>query len=357
MLLKKYIRSEILKSSSALLLVLLLIFSLHRLVYYLRHAASGELSGELIGQLLLLQIPRILGLLLPLGLFLGSLLALARMYADQEINVMRAVGLGHGWLMRTVFTPALILAMVALGLTAWLTPWATAKQQSILDKQRAQRDLVLLKAGRFHQSSDGRTIVFVYEKDSDGRMKRVFMAQIPQHDRDDIRVVTSDNGQILRMENDERFLVLDNGEQVSLPIDMSEASITKFGKYLVSIPEPLAKPTGLRISATPTEELWAAHDRAAMAELQWRISSAISVVVLMLVAVPLARTRPREGQYARLLPALAAYLVYIGLLSLSRNSVEKGHLPMYIGLWWVHLVALSYVILESGIFYRRRWQK
>lgn len=356
MLLKRYIRAEIVKSSFALLLVLVLIFSLHRFIYYLRHAASGELSGELIGQLLSLQVPRILGLLLPLALFLGTLLALARMYADHEITVIRAVGLGQAWLMRTVLVPAIWFGVLTLTFTAWLTPWAIAEQQSILDKQRAQRDLLLLKAGRFHQSSDGRTIVFVHEKNEDGQMQRVFMAQIPSHEMDDIRVVTSYAGRITRAK-DARYLMLADGEQIVLPINASEASITKFGQYLVNIPEPMAKPVRLRVSAMPTSKLLESDERTAVAELQWRVSTGISVIVLMLMAVPLARTQPREGPYARLLPALLVYLLYIGLLTFSRNSVEKNLWSQYIGLWWVHIVALSYILLESGILFGGRWRK
>ncbi|NEO26271.1 MAG: LptF/LptG family permease, partial [Kamptonema sp. SIO4C4] len=44
-----------------------------------------------------------------------------------------------------------------------------------------------------------------------------------------------------------------------------------------------------------------------VAELQWRISAPISVIVLTLMAVPLSHTSPRQGRFLHLFTAVLIY--------------------------------------------------
>jgi lipopolysaccharide export system permease protein len=78
--------------------------------------------------------------------------------------------------------------------------------------------------------------------------------------------------------------------------------------------------------------------------------------VLALLAVPLSRTSPREGRYARLGIALFVYLIYFDLLSIARMWVERGIISDAVGMWWVHavvgLLGLWMLARESGWFVR-----
>jgi lipopolysaccharide export system permease protein len=79
---------------------------------------------------------------------------------------------------------------------------------------------------------------------------------------------------------------------------------------------------------------------------------------LGLLAVPLSRTSPREGRYARLGMALFIYLIYTGLLSIARLWMERGVVGDAVGLWWVHgvaaLIGLWMLSREGGWFVRAR---
>ncbi len=99
-------------------------------------------------------------------------------------------------------------------------------------------------------------------------------------------------------------------------------------------------------------------DPADRAELQWRISSPLSLFVLALLAVPLSRSRPREGRYARLGVGILVYITYLNLLSIARAWVEREQVPDWLGVWWVHVLlgVLGFVLLarQSGWFTRAR---
>ena len=58
----------------------------------------------------------------------------------------------------------------------------------------------------------------------------------------------------------------------------------------------------------------------------------ISTLLLTLAAIPLSRSRPRQGRYAKMLFALGIYAVYFNLLDVARSWVEQGSSR---SIWWV----------------------
>jgi lipopolysaccharide export system permease protein len=98
---------------------------------------------------------------------------------------------------------------------------------------------------------------------------------------------------------------------------------------------------------------------AERAELHWRLAMPLMCVVLALVAVPLARLKPRQGRYARVWLAVLIYLLYSNLISVGKVWIARGTVPQWLGLWWTHvavvLLALL-VITGPGIAGRVRYR-
>ena len=63
-------------------------------------------------------------------------------------------------------------------------------------------------------------------------------------------------------------------------------------------------------------------------------------LVLTLLAVPLARLRPRQGRYARIWVAILIFLLYSQLISVGKVWIARGTAPAYLGLWWTHAVVI-----------------
>jgi len=69
MIIFRYFAKEVLTTLSALTCILLLIFLSNQFVQYLTRAASGNIPVDVVLRLMMLEIPNLLGLLLPLGFF------------------------------------------------------------------------------------------------------------------------------------------------------------------------------------------------------------------------------------------------------------------------------------------------
>ncbi|MDX1267880.1 MAG: LptF/LptG family permease, partial [Oceanisphaera sp.] len=108
---------------------------------------------------------------------------------------------------------------------------------------------------------------------------------------------------------------------------------------------------------TPSVELWQSDKLLDKAELQWRLALPLSMLVLTLAVVPLAVVNPRQGRYAKLLPAILLYLAYFLLQSASRSAVEGGSLPVWPGLYIVPLLFLLLVTVPLNLRETAWWNR
>jgi len=72
------------------------------------------------------------------------------------------------------------------------------------------------------------------------------------------------------------------------------------------------------------------------AMLHYRIALTLMVPIMTLIAVSLGRTNPRSGRYARLLPGILLFLLYLVLINAAKSAIEAGTIPSWLGMWWIH---------------------
>ena len=89
-----------------------------------------------------------------------------------------------------------------------------------------------------------------------------------------------------------------------------------------------------------------------MAEIQWRISPAIALVILVILSIPLSKSSPRQGQFGGLVIGVLVYMIYVNFLGAARVWLEQGIIPEVYGLWWVHLMALLVSVIMLLNSYR-----
>ena len=133
-----------------------------------------------------------------------------------------------------------------------------------------------------------------------------------------------------------RFLVLEDGRRyLGRPGDPGYQVISyeEYGQ-LVSEAEPVQLER--RRTAIPTLALFGSDDPMEASELQWRLSVVIMIPIIAVLAIPLSRVNPRQGRYSRLVPGMILCFVYVLLLSGTRSAMERGSLPLSMGLWWIH---------------------
>ncbi|MDR3477775.1 MAG: LPS export ABC transporter permease LptF [Gammaproteobacteria bacterium] len=347
-IISRYLIKEVFSALLAVTLVLLLIFLSNQLVRYLSYAASGKIAANIVLTLMGFEIPYLLALLLPLGLYLGIILAYGRLYADSEMPVLNACGLGLKRLLAITSVVTLIVAAAVAMLTLWINPIIAAQKV----KGLSQDNLIdTLQPGRFQVIHDGRWVVYVEQISRDRKQaNNLFIAEEKPltNDTQAWTVVSAAQGfQEKDPTTKQSFIAARNGYRYDGAPGQNAYKIVQFQKYAVRVPTTTINTTHQEQEAIPTLKLLDDYDdSASAAELQWRLSMPISALILMLLAVPLSRVRPRQGRYSHLLPAMLIYIIYVNLLFVARNWVEQDtSAGSLLGMWWVHALLFAFAIL------------
>lgn len=356
-ILGRYIFREVVLAWLVVTGVLLVILLAYQVVGVLERAAANQFPPGVVLQLVWLGALQYLSILLPIGLLLGVVLAFGRLYADSEMAAALACGAGPA----NVYLPVAILALlVAVGL-AWLTlvlaPQATEQALSLRQAAMRAGQFAPIAAGKFRSFGGGSAVVYAQDVNPDGTLHNVFversrgpLVQVALAERARHSVTPDGNTHILTLYDGERFEGVPGSAQFR---------ILRFAEHVVPVQVPMSSDTIRNIEARPSAALLNSSDQAERAELQWRIATPLMCLVLALIAVPLARLRPRQGRYARIWLALLIFLLYSQLISVGKVWIARGTLPPVLGLWWTHaavvLLALL-VILGPGLANRVRYR-
>ncbi|WP_339073910.1 LPS export ABC transporter permease LptF [Teredinibacter turnerae] len=372
MIIFRYLAREVLSSMFAVSLVLLMIIISARFVNYLAEAAAGKLDAGVLLTLMAYRLPAYLELILPLGLFIGILMAYGRLYLDSEMTVLSACGLSQKRLVGYTLAASLVVAMLVGLFSLYLGPQGVKASEALLAEQRNRTDFETLKPSRFHTLDQGAGTSYAESISEDKKQLRgVFMAKVspidPADDLDkvthqeaDLTVLTAESGEtVIDPQSGQKYLLLKNGRRYVGTPGTQNYQVVEFGNFSQLLPEPdyAVKPKRFTDGLT-TFKLLQAKTREASAALQWRFSMPVLVMIVGLLAVPLSKTQPRQGRYAKMLPAIILYMVYLVCVNAARGLIEKGNEPVPGMLWLVHLlfltVALFLLVDKRRLFGARR---
>ena len=352
MILHRYIGSESLKTTAAVTTTLLLIVLSSRFVRYLAEISKGDLSPDSLFLLILLRIPNFLELLLPLGFFIGLLLAFGRLYTDSEVTVMNACGLGPVSLLKFSALPIAVISLITASLSLYITPKSLKQYEALIkENKRATYSAV---GGKFRlDTSSGRTTYIEEYSPDNMEMRGVFTSRPVRLDNGRIlyTVINAEYGKLGQdTASGEQYLLLDNGYRiVGVPgsLDFQIARFSHYGQYIED--NPVNRLRNIK-DGLDSIDLYRSDNPEHHAALQWRISLAFIVPIASIMAIGLSRTSPRSGRYAKLLPAILLYMAYLVMLNSAHAYAIEGNIFIGIqGIWYVH--ALAFLIACTILFW------
>lgn len=356
MLIFRYLFKEVFITLAALTTLSILIVMSNQFVQYLTRAANGQIPGIFVLKLMMLELPNLMGLLLPLGFYLAILLAYGRFYVDSEMLVLHACGYGPRQLLRHSLIMATGLAAVVLGIMLWLSPYIAIERAILLRTTGIQILIKTISPSHFRSIDNGKNVFYVDAMDRDrSEAQDIFLARrIEKNNLPAWDILWAKKG-YAKTDNktDEDYIVFEKGKLYEGTPGRADFRVVRFDQYEARLPHPVTslKKEDLRVASTSS--LWPINnaDPLKAAELQWRLSVPLMVLVLTLVAVPLSRVNPRSGKFAKLLPAMIIYVLYANFMFIARDWVVSGKVPVSLGLWWVHGVV---AIIGMGLIWHHR---
>jgi len=344
--LDKMIAKDLLVTLFSVWTVLVVIIVSRKFINVLDLAIKGQVANETLLTILGLKTIVVSVNFLPAALFMTVLMVLGRMYRDQEMSAVSSAGGGSATIYRAVFLLVFPLALLAVGLALYVSPWAAATMEQIIHKDGENADIRGIAAGRFSEYSQGDLVFYVESITADKTMHKVFV----QNRQNGIPGII--NAESARMKDlpDGRFVVFEQGRRTQGQPGELNFIVEEFVEYAVRLEDKISEVTYPKEAVT-SDFLWHSTVKRDIAELQRRYSIPVGILLLSFLAVPLAQVSPRGGVYGNVMAGFLIYFIYGNLGSVNQSWVIRGAIVPWLGLLWVNvLLFLTGTFLLARIY-------
>jgi len=344
MIIDRYIIREIVRPTLIICTVLMFIFGCYISTRYWEDAVQGLLPGASVFQLILLRIVIALEVLLPTTFYLSVVIALGRLYRDTELTAMFACGISMAKVVKAVFLVSIIGGLVVACLSLFIRPWAWNQFFRIKAQAEVSFDMTRMNGGYFYETSGGDRVIFADKVDhSKNLAERVF---IQTKKENSVQIIYADQASQFRDESTGKpVLIVQNGHLYEFFSRNDNGLILDFETSAMHLTPSDVIQHEYKVKAVATKTLLYSNDLEEIAELQWRLTSPLSTILLALLAIPLSRSAPRQGKYVKAPLAILIFAVYYNASALTKKWVSQGAIDTFPGIWWGQLLLIALIVL------------
>jgi lipopolysaccharide export system permease protein len=357
MIIQRYLLREVIKPLAVVLLVLATLFTTFGAADFLSNAVNALLPARMVVQLVGLRTVIALEVLIPISLYLSVVMAFGRLYSDSEMAAMYATGLSPTRVTGAVLAISLTAAIAVAALSFLVRPWAYQRSHELSSLAAASLDTRSMQAGTFYVGSRGERTIFIGRRAAPSSPGYDVFVQLRL--RGIVRVIhaASVEQAPVKDAHSGTTIHLTDAHVYDVSRERGSELVMNVKDLEVDLASPEVEPPEYSSLAAGTRYLASSRAAADVAELQWRLSTSWSTLLLGLLGVPLSRTGPRPHRYAKIGLAILIYGGYYLLYESARTWVQNGVIPAFPGLWWVPaLLAVLLVAVTFGPSVRRRWR-
>jgi len=344
----RYIIREISRPAVMICTSLMGIFGCYIAARYLEDSVQGQLPGSTVILLVLLRIAIALEVLLPTTLYLSVMIAFGRLYRDSEITGLFACGIRMARVLKPVVWAGITAGLIVACFSLYIRPWAWNQFYALKVQAEVNFDMTRMKGGNFYEIEDGKTVIFADQIDNRTHQARLVFMQINRPGKMQI-IYSQAANQYSRNANLEPVLVLQTGHLYEFTETENTCEILQFETLAKPLVSKAGMPLEQKVKAIPSGQLVHSRNPEEIAELQWRLTAPFSTLLLALLGVPLSRSSPRQGKYAKVPLGILVFAVYYNLNAMSKKWVGQGVLDSIPGIWWIQ-------VLLAGLLLMLLWQ-
>ena len=302
---------------------------------------------------------RDLPIILSLSFFLSIIISISQLYKNSEAVVMNSFGMGDKSFIHLIQPVVVFLFLIVFALTIYAVPWAKQQKSFAEDETVNASEFSFISEGKFESFKNGEIVFYASESSQTDEAGEQNMEEIfiyVSNETTPIVVLASEATKYTDSDNESIYLRLKDGVRYEgLPGD-ENVNILDFDRYdleIVSGEVQKSLSNFSEIEEKRSIDLLMEGGSLANAEMQWRLSQPISILILSFIGVLLAKTSPRTGKGVNLLFGVIIFMLYNNGLLVAKNSIESGQLNPFVGLWSIHILLILFII----IFYQFRQGK
>lgn len=237
-------------------------------------------------------------------------------------------------------------------LTIYAVPWANQQKNIREEETNNASEFSFITEGEFEVFKQGEIVFYASESKSlntiigEQNMEEIFIYAFDNEKP--VIVLASEATKYIDSESDSIYLRLKDGVRYQGIPSNDNINILTFDLYdLEIVSGELQNSVAIytEIEGKSTLDLINEGGHQANAELQWRLSQPLTVLILSVIGVFLGKASPRGGKGVNLLIGVIVFMLYYNGLLLAKSAIELGRMDPIIGLWGVHFLMLVLLLL------------
>ncbi|WP_271440011.1 LPS export ABC transporter permease LptF [Pontixanthobacter luteolus] len=302
-------------------------------------------------------IPEYASLAIPLGLLLGILLAFRKLATSSELDVMRAVGLGYGRLLRVPYIITAVLMAVNVALVFYIQPVSRYYYEQLEYELRSGALGASIKVGEFTTLAD-RMALRIEQSEDDGRRLKGIFARASNSEgqvlsitaREGNFLATNDSPDTIILRLTDGTIVQDTGGEKSTP------RVLSFTRHDLPIDLPRIEefrdrgdaereyilPELLSIGWSDNES--EAKRDASQASFNFRLVEVVMMLLMPLLAVALAIPPKRSTSALGVFVSIVMVVAYHKVNQYGEDIAALGRVEPVVALWGPFLLFAALIL-------------
>jgi lipopolysaccharide export system permease protein len=326
------------------LVIFAMLLVLDRMLRLFDFVATEGGPVSVVWRMLANLLPEYLGLGIPVGLLLGTLLAFRKLATSSELDVMRAVGMSYTRMLYVPYLFALTLGAVNLAIVGFVQPEARFNYEKLRFELRTGALGASIKVGEFTHFGKDMTLRIEQSHDSGRRLSGIFLR------RDDGKggsiAVTAASGQFFATENtDEIIFRLTDGTLIRTEANVATPRVLRFSINDLPIPLPKTESFRMRgaenLERTLPELVRIGGDRGASKEARdtsqaafnFRTAEVLSILLLPLLALALGVPPKRSTSALGVFLAIVMIVAYHKVNEYAQAVGGLGKIDPFLAIW------------------------
>jgi len=355
----RYIRRNLVALFFAIFFIIGLVLFGNQFVLMAQESVERGIPLQELMPLVSFNMIRDVSLILSLSLFLATILTISQLYKNSEAVVMNSLGLNDKHFIFFIQPLVILSFIIIFFLTIYAVPWAN-QQKNIREEETSNAsEFSFITEGEFEVFKQGKIIFYASESKSlntigEQNMEEIFIYVFDKENP--VIVLASKATKYIDSVSDSIYLRLEDGVRYQGIPSKDNINILNFDLYdLEIVSGELQNSVAIytKIEGKSTLDLIKEGDLYAKAELQWRLSQPITVLILSVIGVFLGKVSLRGGKGVNLLIGVMVFMFYYNGLLVAKSAIELGQMNPIIGLWGVHFLMVVFLLL----LYQFRQQK
>lgn len=361
--LDRYILKLVFTPLITTLVIAALLLTLEKMLQLFDFVVNQGGPVKVVFEMLANMAPRFVGYGLPIGLFLGIVLAFRKLSMQSELDAITSSGQGLVRLLRPLMLLSAGLMMVNIYLVGWIQPYAQYTYDTLIFELRSGALGASIKVGEFVDVGNN-TILRIEESRNQGAELIGIFLERREENGNSIAVSAKRGGFYSTPDEQTILLRLYDGVLVDLNDTSERPRVLTFARQdlKIQLPEMLDFHArgGAEKDMTFTE-LWRNKDdmnrtqierNAINGQFHWRLMHSLTFLLLPFLAMPLGIANKRNPKSTGLVVGMAMLIVYNEVMEGMETAIAHDGMSPYLTIWalFALLAFISFMIFKTVAF-------